>query len=218
MLTPRVAETRRVALADAGVGPAQRVDELAHHALDAGDVLHGFQHDEELVAAQARDEVARAHVAAQALRDFDQEGVAGGVAVAVVDLLEAVEVDEDAGELRAVAPRALDRLLERRREAHAVGEPGERVAVGERGDALARERDLGDVAADAAVAEEVALRVVARLAAHREVARGAVGQARAPTRSRGTAGGSRASRGAPASRPRPGAPRRAPTASCRAAP
>jgi hypothetical protein len=76
------------------------------------------------------------------------------VAVAVVDLLEPVEVDEHAGDLPAVAPRALDRLLEGRGEAHAVGEAGERIAVGEGGDALAGRDDLAHVAADAAVAEE----------------------------------------------------------------
>ena len=77
-------------LADAGVGTAQRIDDLYHHPLDAGEVLHAFQHDEELVAAEARDEIARAHVAPQALRHFDQEGIARRVAVPVVDLLEAV--------------------------------------------------------------------------------------------------------------------------------
>src|SRR5258706_337480 len=116
-----------------------------------------------------------AHMAPQALRHFDEEGVARGVPVAVVDLLEAVEVDEHAGDLAALAPGALDGLVERRREAHAVGEAGERIAVGERGDALAGERDLGHVAPDAAVADEAAARVVVRLAAHREIACAAVG-------------------------------------------
>ena len=173
------AERRRDAplrFADTGVGLAQRVDDLHHHALDADHVLHALEHDEEFVAAEARHEVARPHVAAQALCDLHQERIARGMAVPVVDLLEAVEIHEHAGDLVALAPRALDRLLERRRKAHAVGEPGQRIAVGERGDALARERDLGDVAPDAAIAEEQALRVVARLAAHREVARGSVRQ------------------------------------------
>src|SRR4051812_7594173 len=94
--------------------------------------------------------------------------------MAVVDLLEAVEVDEHTRDLPAVAPRAFDRLVERRREADAVGEAGQRVAVGERRDALARRRDLAHVAPDAAIAEERAVGVVARLAAYREMARDAI--------------------------------------------
>src|SRR5690606_33338656 len=88
--------------------------------------------------------------------------------------LEAVEVEEHAGELRGAPARALRRLLERGREAGAVGKAGERVLEGERGDALAGEHALGDVAPDAAVAEEAAVGRTARLAAYGEVARGAV--------------------------------------------
>src|SRR5216117_1798146 len=77
--------------------------------------------------------------------------VARGLAVRVVDLLEAVQIDERAGEPRAVAPRPLDGLLQRRGQAGAVGKPGERIAVGERLDPLAHERGLGDVAAHAAI-------------------------------------------------------------------
>src|SRR5260221_108832 len=116
----------------------------------------------------------RAQVLAQPRRHLDQQRVAGIVAVRVVDLLEAVEVDEDQRELAVATARALYRLLERRPEAGAVGEPGERIAVGERRDALARERDLGDVAPDAAVAEEAAAGAEARLAAHREGAHRAI--------------------------------------------
>src|SRR4051812_42313113 len=105
-------------------------------------------------------------MAPQALRYFDEESIARGVAVAVVDLLEAIQVEENARDLAAVALGALDGLVERRREADAIGEPGERIAVGERRDAFAREGDLGHVASDAAVADEVAARVVVRLAAH----------------------------------------------------
>src|SRR6185369_10878940 len=90
-------------------------------------------------------------------------------------LLEAVQVDEHAGEADRAAAGALHGLLERGAEARAVGEAGQRIAVGERGDALARERALGDVAPDAAIAEESAVGGEARLAREREVARHAVG-------------------------------------------
>src|SRR5207302_197575 len=87
-------------------------------------------------------------------RHFHEEPVADVMAVGVVDLLEAVQVDERAGEPRAGAPRALDGLLQGRGEAGTVGKPGERIAVSERFDALAHERGVSDIAAHAAVPEE----------------------------------------------------------------
>src|SRR3954468_18698586 len=93
------------------------------------------------------------------------------MAVRVVDLLEAVQVDEHGGEARVAPPRALDRLLEGGYQARAVGEAGERVVEGERGDVLAREHQVGDVAADAAVAEEAPVGREVRPAAHRVVTR-----------------------------------------------
>src|SRR5205807_1578635 len=121
-----------------------------------------------------RPEVARAQDRAQPARDLDQQPVADIVAVRVVDLLEAVEVHEHAGQLGAAPAGALDRLFERRRKAGAVRQASERVAVGERGDVLSRQRNLGDVATDAAVAEESAVGGEPRLAAHREIADAAV--------------------------------------------
>src|SRR5438132_10513202 len=156
------------------VGLEQLGKELAGDAVHRRHVVHFLDHHEELVAPEPRHEVARAQDGAQPARDVDQQPVADIVAVRVVDLLEAVEVHEHAGQLGAAPAGALDRLFERRREAGAVRQAGQRVAVGERGDALARQRDLGDVAPDAAVAEEGARRGKARLAADREVADAAV--------------------------------------------
>ena len=97
------------------------------------------------------------------------------MAVRVIDLLEAVQIDERAGEPRAVAPRPLDGLLQRRGEAGAVGKPGERIAVGERLDPLAHERGLGDVAAHPAIPEEHPVGSEPRLAGQREIPREPVG-------------------------------------------
>ena len=68
----------------------------------------------ELVAAQPRHHVARAHVLADAPRHLDQEGVAGAVAHAVVDQLEAVEVEEHHREA-ALRRRRLTRSIARAR-------------------------------------------------------------------------------------------------------
>jgi hypothetical protein len=88
--------------------------------------------DGELVAAQARHDVARAHVFLDAARRLDEELVAGAVAQAVVDQLEAVEVEIHHRELRArMRFAALDRLGQAFVEAAAVGEVGERVVIGD---------------------------------------------------------------------------------------
>ena len=60
--------------------------------------------DRELVAAQPREQILLAHLAREALRDLAQQVVAALVAEDVVDLLEAVEVDEQQRE--AVGRRA----------------------------------------------------------------------------------------------------------------
>ena len=77
------------------------------------------QHDE-LVAAQARDRVALAQVMPQAPRDVLQQPVARLVAEAVVDVLEAVEVDEEQRELLAAPLRQRERALQRVHEHRAV--------------------------------------------------------------------------------------------------
>ena len=60
----------------------------------AGDVGTAVHDDGELVAADARHDVAGPDAAAQPLGEHEQQLVAGGVAAAVVDGLEVVEVDE----------------------------------------------------------------------------------------------------------------------------
>ena len=84
-------------------------------------------HDEELVAAQPRDGVGRAHRVVQPRRERDQQVVARLVAQRVVDELELVEVGEQHGDRAAVAPAAGERALEAVERERAVRQPGERV-------------------------------------------------------------------------------------------
>ena len=102
-------------LAHAGAGLDRRVG-----AADVGD-----QH-RELVAAEAGDGVAGAQVSSAARRRAQQQ-VAVVVAERVVDLLEAVEVDHQHGELRGLARGELDRLVHAVVEEHAVGQFGDVV-------------------------------------------------------------------------------------------
>jgi len=68
------------------------------------------------------------------------------VAEGVVDLLEAVEVQEEGRAGRAAAPRPPERLAEVVEEEGAVGQPGQRVVVGQVGEAGLERRALADVA------------------------------------------------------------------------
>ena len=79
----------------------------------AGAVDVGADHDE-LVAAEPRDRVGRAHRVGQPGREREQHLVPGGVAGRVVDQLEAVEVEHehrhvDALAVTARAPRGASR-------------------------------------------------------------------------------------------------------------
>ena len=93
-----------------------RRDALGHLGRGAlvGDVL---EQDPELVASEPSDRVARAQRLAQSRRDVDEQRVARGVAHAVVDELELVEVEEQDGDPR-VAPR--ERVLQPIHEEHPV--------------------------------------------------------------------------------------------------
>ena len=88
------------------------------------------EHDRELVAAEPGQRVALAQRAAEALGDDLEQLVAVVVPERVVDLLEAVEVDEQHRD-RAVRAHALDRALDALVEERAVRQPGEGVVEGE---------------------------------------------------------------------------------------
>ena len=139
-----------------------------------GEVVH---QDDELVAAPARHRVARPHRGLQALRDHAQHLVADVVAQAVIDALEAVEVDEEHCDQAAAADRSGERLLQSVKQQGAVGQAGEQVVGGfvlqARGD---RER-LGDVAEHNDTAFTVFANFADRRGGHAQGALAAVGRA-----------------------------------------
>ena len=93
--------------------------------------LDRAQEDRELVAAEARDGVVLAQQAREALADLAQHLVAVVVAEGVVDLLEAIEVEQHHRDAGPGAPGARDRVLGARAEEDAVGQTGQRVVQGE---------------------------------------------------------------------------------------
>ena len=90
-------------------------------------LVAGVEHDRELVAAEPRQRVARPQRLLQARADLAQHLVAGVMAERVVELLEAVEVDQ---QQRDLAVGVLDRLAEPVQQVAAVAEPGQVVGDG----------------------------------------------------------------------------------------
>ena len=101
------------------------------------------QDHEELLAAEARDDVLLAHARAQPRGEPAQHVVARAVAVAVVERLEAVGVEDHDRELLVVAAGAAEQRVELADGEAAVRDPGELVVEGERLEVvLAREQLL----------------------------------------------------------------------------
>ena len=147
---------RRHADADADAGhhlaPAGQGDGGAQRLLDAGGHHLGVPHVDdvlqqhcELVAAEAGQGVARAQGRGDALGDGHEQTVAGLVADAVVDELEAVHVREQHAVGGAAALAATQRLLQAVEENPPVGQAGEVVVEGVVGQALLEGLALGDV-------------------------------------------------------------------------
>ena len=84
---------------------------------------------------------------AQAVGDHDQQLVAAGVAKAVVDVLEAVEVDEQHRRL-VPAERAAEQLVGLGAEMQAVGKRGDRVVHAQRMGILDRRANFREQAVD----------------------------------------------------------------------
>ena len=114
--------------------------------LGAGDVLaeHGV-----LVAAHPGQGVARAQEAGQALGHGHQQPVAALVAEAVVDHLEAVDVEDEEGDGGPVAQGAGQRVLQPVPEQDPVGQVGEAVVEGLAGELDLEPAPLADVADEA---------------------------------------------------------------------
>ena len=96
------------------------------------------KHRLEFVAAEPADLAVVAHHRLQPLRDLAQQRVADRVAERVVDVLEAVEVDQEQRAALLPMGGVAQRFLERLAHHRAVGQAGQRVEAGEAGDLAAR--------------------------------------------------------------------------------
>ena len=100
------------------------VRDLFEHALDAAPIDRRMEKHRELIAAEARDRVGAADRRFDGLREPHEHFVAGHMSVRIVDLLEAIDV-EDAE--RAVIRAAGNGALERGEKRAAVHDPGQAV-------------------------------------------------------------------------------------------
>jgi hypothetical protein len=99
----------------------------------------------ELIAAEPRHAVGRAQSAAQRVAEPRDHGVAGRVAVRVVDRLEAVDVEQQQDAAAGRARRQVELALQLLLEAAPVVDAAERVVVGEEAQALLGGLALGHV-------------------------------------------------------------------------
>ena len=139
----------------------RRLDRLLDRVGDGGDarrVLLGQQHQRELVAGKARQRIARLEQAVQPPRDGEQDGVAGRDAEPVIDLLEAVDVDDEHGRLDLLfAPWRAQSCLQPVHEQLAVGQAGQIVVHGVVQQPLLGLLLLGDVDQRADAADHLAV-------------------------------------------------------------
>ncbi len=106
------------------------VDAIRHSLciLRPGDAV---EEDRELVTPEPGDRVARPHARHQAPRERDEQLIADGVAVGVVDELEAIQVEEqDRASIFRDTAAAPQRELEVIEEHGSVGQPGQRIVQG----------------------------------------------------------------------------------------
>jgi len=103
------------------------------------------QQDQELIAAEAANDVMRAYTRAQAAAHLEQQLIADGMTHRVVDVLEAVQIDEQQRQHGLAAARVVDRIARALVKQEPVGQAGKRIVMRKLLDALARFVLLGDV-------------------------------------------------------------------------
>ena len=109
---------------------------------------------QEFLAADARHQVEIAHMARQAVGEFLQHHVTGGMAIGVVDLLEVIDIEHQHGEDLFLLARARDQPLQMPHDIAAVEQAGQRVGQ--------RHRQAGGIVGD----QPVLIALLADLAAH----------------------------------------------------
>lgn len=95
---------------------------------DRGALRSGHQ-DHEFVTAEARHRVLAAKDLLEPVRDLDQQTIAEGVTVAVIDRLEPVEIDEQHHHLAFLPSRMLEHACQTIEQERTVRQPGDEVEI-----------------------------------------------------------------------------------------
>ena len=119
-------------------------------------------HDGEFIAAESRGEPAVLRDRLEPPRDGDQHAIPVGMAHAVVERLEVVDVEEEHADALAGDARPIERLVERAKQLPAVGDARERILLRELLQLARALLDLGF---------ESLLRIARGVARHRELLR-----------------------------------------------
>ena len=112
-------------------GRAERLVDALGGLVDLPGVLHALQYDHELIPTHAHHDILGAHGRANALRDGLQELVAGLVSARIVDVLEAIEIQEQHREHAAGLFCLFEVARQVGRQIQPIGEPGELIVVRE---------------------------------------------------------------------------------------
>ena len=90
-----------------------------------------LEHDDELIAAKPRHQIALAYGSAQPAPDFHQQQVTDIVSFGIVEDLEVVEVDEQQRAMATIARAGDQRQLKPFEQQAPIGQLGQRIVVGE---------------------------------------------------------------------------------------
>jgi hypothetical protein len=112
-------------------GRAQRLRDARSRFVNLRDGFDRAQDDDELIAAHADHDVVAAHRFSDSLGDRLQQFVAGLVTVRIVDVLEAIQVEEQNGQRQAALPRFLHGFGQMRREVQTIRQAGELIVMRE---------------------------------------------------------------------------------------
>ena len=136
--------------------PRQSVEQLARQYDGGARVADRGLHDGKLVAAEPGNHIAGAKAVAQPFAHRAQQPVADQVTERIVDPLEAVQVQQQHGDLALIAPRLPQRVLQMILEQGAVRQIGQRIVLRQVAGLLLGALALRDVPADRLVLAEAA--------------------------------------------------------------
>jgi hypothetical protein len=138
----------------------QGIEDLFCDVRDGGRIDDVLDDDQKFVATESANGVRFSHQSAQAPRHLAEDAIADLVAEGIVDVLEAIEVDEQDGQSGLVAVGTLQGLVQSVAKQQAVGQAGQRVVVGLVIELIVGLPQFGDVGEYADIVRELSIGVM----------------------------------------------------------